>query len=147
MNDYEQFLARWNERNERLRKANEVSREAIMDALVRLGIERIEVSFDGCSDSGQIEDFVITGGSQELTGEVTVVSAPWTGANEPRTCKLDDAVEDLCYALLEQEHAGWENDDGAHGTFVFDVATRTVTLECHVRYTAYNTSEYSFGEA
>ena len=147
MNDYEQFLARWSERNERLRKANEASREAIMGALAGLGIERIEVSFDGYGDSGQIEDFVITGGSQELSGEVTVMSAPWTGESEPRQCALDDAVECLCYALLEQEHAGWEDNDGAHGTFVFDVAARTVTLECHVRYTAYETSEHSFGEA
>ena len=144
MTDYEQFLARWNERNERLRKANDTSREAIFDALGKLGIERIEISFDGYGDSGQIDNVAVTGGSENLTGEVTVVRAPWNGPDEAHKCKLAEAVENLCYALLEQEHAGWQDNDGAYGTFVFDVAVRTVTLECHVRYTDINTTEHTF---
>ena len=147
MTDYEQFLARWNERHERLCKANDASREAIIDALAAIGVERIEITFDGYGDSGQIEDVAVTGASEDLTGEVTLVRAPWTCPNEEHTCKLAEAVEDLCYALLEQEHDGWQDSDGAYGTFVFDVAARTVTLECHTRYTDANTSVHDFGEA
>jgi len=147
MTDIDQFLARWNERNERLRAANDASREAIFDALVAIGAERIEITFDGYGDSGQIDNVAVTGRSETLTGEVTVMCAPWTSSNETQKCKLADAVEDLCYALLEQERAGWQDNDGAYGTFVFDVATRTVMLECHTRYTDVHTSVHNFGEA
>jgi hypothetical protein len=147
MTDYEQFLTRWNERNDRLRTANEASREAIFDALVAIGAERIEITFDDYGDSGQIDNVAVTGRSETLTGEVTVMCAPWNGPDEAHKCKLAEAVENLCYALLEQEHAGWQDNDGAYGTFVFDVAARTVTLECHVRYTDVATSLHNFGEA
>jgi hypothetical protein len=147
MTDIDQFLARWNERNERLRAANDANREAIFDALVAIGAERIEITFDGYGDSGQIDNVAVTGRSETLTGEMTVMCAPWTGPNEAHTCKLDEAVEAHCYALLEQEHTGWQDNDGAYGTFVFDVAARTVTLECHTRFTDVNTSIHNFGEA
>jgi hypothetical protein len=37
-------------------------------------------------------------------------------------------------------HCGWENNDGAYGDFIFDVAKRTITLDFNERYTA---SDYS----
>lgn len=149
MYNYERFLARWKERHERLRRANDASREAIFDALGTLGVERIEISFNGYGDCGQIEDVAVAGKTERLTGEVNITLAPWTTPNEPHTCQLDDAVERLCYGLLEQEQepAGWHHSDGAHGTFFFDVAARTVTLEYHVRYTSYGSFERTFGEA
>ncbi len=37
-------------------------------------------------------------------------------------------------------HDGWENSDGAHGDFTFDVGERTITLDYNERYMQ---SEYS----
>jgi hypothetical protein len=39
---------------------------------------------------------------------------------------------------------GWENNDGAFGTFVFDVADRTITLEHNERYTEVNITSHEF---
>ena len=147
MIDYEQLNAQWREREERLREANDESRQAIFDALTGLGIERIEITFDGYGDSGQIDNVAVTGGSESLSGDVTVTRVPGNGAGEQHTCPLAEAVEDLCYGLLEQEHCGWQDNDGAYGTFVFDVEKRLVSLECHVRYSAIETSLHDFGEA
>ncbi|MDP2620274.1 MAG: hypothetical protein Q8P46_08865, partial [Hyphomicrobiales bacterium] len=72
MIDYEQLNAQWREREERLREANDESRQAVFDALTGLGIERIEITFDGYGDSGQIDNVAVTGGSESLSGDVTV---------------------------------------------------------------------------
>jgi hypothetical protein len=49
---------------------------------------------------------------------------------------LAEAIETLCYDLLRQTHAGWENNDGAFGDFTFDVPARTISLDHNDRYTA-----------
>ena len=43
-------------------------------------------------------------------------------------------LEDLCYELLACAHSGWENNDGAFGVFVFDIAKRSIELEFSARY-------------
>jgi hypothetical protein len=57
---------------------------------------------------------------------------------------LQDAIETLAYDYLEETHYGWENNDGAFGTFVFDVPARNVTLEHNERFTDYNTFKHEF---
>jgi hypothetical protein len=53
---------------------------------------------------------------------------------------VSDVVEALAYDLLEEEHGGWENNDGAYGEFRFDVTDRTISLAYHERIM---TSDYS----
>jgi hypothetical protein len=48
---------------------------------------------------------------------------------------LREAIEELCYSYLEQDYGGWENNDGAFGEFIFDVATRKIGLEFNSRFT------------
>jgi hypothetical protein len=50
----------------------------------------------------------------------------------------------LCYDFLEEEHGGWENNDGEFGEFLLDVLKRTVELEFHGRFTDVSTSHHSF---
>jgi hypothetical protein len=57
---------------------------------------------------------------------------------------LQEAIESLVYDYLEETHSGWENNDGAFGTFVFDVPGRLVTLEHNERYTEVNTINDEF---
>ena len=62
----------------------------------------------------------------------------------PRTERnLEAAVETLAWDYLEIYY-GWENNDGAFGTFVFDVSARTITLEHNERYTEVNTTSHEF---
>ena len=58
-----------------------------------------------------------------------------------RTSK--QAIETLAWDYLEIYY-GWENNDGAFGTFVFDVPARTITLEHNERYTEVNTTSHEF---
>jgi hypothetical protein len=57
---------------------------------------------------------------------------------------MAEAIEQLCYDFLEQEHGGWENNDGAFGEFTFNVAERTVELEFNGRFSDFTTSSHTF---
>ena len=46
--------------------------------------------------------------------------------------------------IISKIYSGWENNDGAFGTFVFDVPARTVTLEHNERFTDVNTTSHEF---
>lgn len=48
----------------------------------------------------------------------------------------------LCYDLLERTHAGWENNEGAHGHFVFDVDEGSIAFTVHERFIAVETFEH-----
>ncbi|MFO1143532.1 MAG: hypothetical protein U1E59_14335 [Amaricoccus sp.] len=113
-------------RIESLRPAN---KQTLFDVLAAAGITQTVVSFDGYGDSGQVED--ITARSQD--GEVPLpevqvaIACPaWGCAHvETRRMTVADALEHLVYDCLAEAHPGWENSDGAFGSFTFDVAART----------------------
>ena len=100
----------------------------LFDLLESRGIVLVTVTFDGCGDSGQIEDI----SAFDEHGEVAMPEdklANADGDDQP----VKDIIETLAYDLLESEHGGWENNDGAYGEFRFDVADRTITLGCNIR--------------
>ena len=57
---------------------------------------------------------------------------------ECQSCSLSAALESLAYLALERHHPGWENNDGACGELVINVAEASFVLVCQVRYTAYD---------
>jgi hypothetical protein len=128
--------------------ANEHNKPVVFGLLAEAGITSVTVEFDGESDSGQIESVIACAG--ELRVElprtpVTLQKASWhsetlTATTEP----LSEAIETLCYDCLQQKHGGWEINDGAFGTFAFDVAARTIELEFNGRYTDIATSNHDF---
>jgi hypothetical protein len=107
----------------------------------------VTVDYDGCGDSGQIEEIAaFDAGRNALPLPAThtlqlVSSAP---GNPPVETTLQEAIETLAYGYLEDTHSGWENNDGACGTFVFHVADRLITLEHNERYTEVDLSTYEF---
>ena len=50
-----------------------------------------------------------------------------------RELSLQNAVEHLCYECLEEQHGGWEINEGSFGEFILDVAARMIRLEHHGR--------------
>lgn len=124
------------------------NKAAIFDALADAGIVAVVVGFDGCGDSGQIEAVDARDASGDVALPDAIVERSWPSyANygvERQALPLPDAIEKLCYDLLEAEHGGWENNDGAYGEFTFDVATRLVSLEHNVRYTAVESYSHQF---
>ncbi len=122
-----------------LRPANQA---AIFDALATAGIVELVVNFDGYGDSGQIESIDARDANGEIAMPETLVgyASPTHGEDaqtvDHQAMPLAEAVETLCYDLLRQTHAGWENNDGAFGDFTFDVAARAISLDHNDRYTA-----------
>jgi hypothetical protein len=146
MSNYEEMQSIWADQKQRREQANRANVPTILGALAALGIAQVEGAFDGYADEGQIDRIDATGGSGELTGEITVETALWSGSNQPRQCSLTDAIEELCYTILQVEYPGWEINDGAFGCFVLDVAGREVGLEFNGRYLSYETSLHTYGE-
>ena len=133
----------WNANYERVQKARkelgQINKAAIFAALAAAGIELVLVTFDGEGDSGQIEDVTAGRNDQSVDlpdAKVTLLQASWDKA-DPDISEVDlrEAIETLCYDFLEEDHGGWENNDGAFGEFRLDVAARTVELEFNFRYT------------
>ena len=128
--------------------ANEHNKPIVFDILAASGITSVTVEFDGEGDSGQIESVIACAGEARVELSKTPVMlqrASWQGeALTASTEPLSQAIETLCYDYLEQEHGGWENNDGAFGTFTFDVGERTIELEFNGRYADVFTHTYSF---
>jgi hypothetical protein len=166
MSDFDTYAARYERHRQNVRRANELNKATLFDALAAAGIPKITVAFDGCGDSGQIEGITVHIGEtpQALLAAVppplasqavmmtplpetpiTLYQAQWDSdelGTEETT--LQDAIETLCHGYLEQEHDGWEINDGSYGEFEFDVAARTIHLEFNGRFSDVYTETHTF---
>lgn len=121
------------------------NKAALFDALTQVGITTILVEFDGYGDSGQIEGIGAHAGPDiavNLPERSIEIARVEYGSPEivRETCTVKEAIERLAYDFLEDTHGGWENNEGAYGDFLFDVAERTITLNYNERI---ETSEYT----
>ena len=117
-------------------------------ALAEAGIHRVTVDYDGSGDSGQIENVEAWNAGNERIPFPPGVMVELASENPDRPLpaqNLEAAVETLAWDYLEISIGwGWENDDGAFGTFVFDVPARSIRLEHNARYTEVNTTSHEF---
>lgn len=118
-----------------LRPANKA---AVFAALAGAGIATVTVTFDGCGDSGQIESIEArdaSGADVPLPEEtIAIVATVWGQSSpEPRSMSVEQAIEHLVYDALTETHGGWENNEGAHGEFVFDVSALEIRLDYNER--------------
>ena len=120
------------------------NKTALFDVLASARIDTVEVTFNGYADEGQIDGAVADGegGDTDLQSiHVEIVRVECGNQIVTRqTLSVKDAIEKLVYDLLEQTYSGWENNQGAYGDFLFDVAERTITLNFNERI---ETSEYT----
>jgi hypothetical protein len=130
-------------------EASKLNKAAVFDALTTAGISEVIVEFDGGGDQGQIESVSAYAGDTVVECVVTHIAIYKAShdENKPLTAvdgPLPEAIEVLCYAFLDQEYFGWENNDGACGEFRFNVATSTIQFEINQRYTAIETEGRTF---
>jgi hypothetical protein len=148
MTDTDDFTAKYQRHLEILSETNALNKTAVFDALLAAGIKTITVNFNGESDSGQIEEVVAY--SNEGPGQIPATSIQFRfmswGITEPtpRDLPLSEAIEDLCYDYLSQEHDGWENNDGAFGDFTFHVEDRRIELAFNARYSDFVSHGHTF---
>ena len=148
---------------DQLKKADRVKYHAnlLFDTLAQTKVSSIEVSFEGCGDSGQIEavdytdangkgideaylDKIIVKGSEKTSYHQWDEKKKMLVTTEPREGNVREIVEEVCYDKLGASHGGWELNEGSYGTFHFDVSTRKVRLEYNERIEEVRTSEESF---
>lgn len=133
-----------NASNEDVRVRN---KEIIFAALAAAGIHRVSIEFDGAGDSGQIEDILVWNAAEETiplpSDRKLELPSPFP-PNTPVPITLQEAIETLAYDYLEDTHPGWEINDGAFGTFLFDIPGRSITLDYRQRYTDVNISTHQF---
>ena len=148
---------------DQLKKADRVKYHAnlLFDTLAQTKVSSIEVSFEGCGDSGQIEsvdytdskgkgideaylDKIIVKGSAKTSYHQWDEKTKKLVLTEAKEGNIREIIEEVCYDKLGASHGGWELNEGSYGTFHFDVPTRKVTLEYNERIEEVRTSEESF---
>lgn len=153
MTGTDDFMARYLEQ-ERLRallapEVNEHNKAVLFDALRDAGIACVAVEFDGYGDSGQIERVAFlrsdNGECEGPAAQIELRSTRYDGSGiDAETVPLADAIERIAYRFLGDSHGGWENNEGAYGTFTFLVEPRTIGLVYNERYEATETYEHQF---
>lgn len=135
------FAVRQAERQMQVADEIQQLKVAILPRLQDVGIARVEIRFDGCGDSGAVEECACldAAGAGIPCPDVTLLegeadSVDRTGSREPQS--LGQALEQLTYLALERHHPGWEMNDGACGELVIDVAEATFVLDCSLRFIA-----------
>lgn len=135
------FAVRQAERQVQVAEEIQQLKVAILPRLQDAGIARVEIRFDGCGDSGAVEECACldAAGAGIPCPDVTLLegeadSVDRTGSREPQS--LGQALEQLTYLALERHHPGWEINDGACGELVIDVAEATFVLDCSMRFIA-----------
>lgn len=122
------------------------NKEILFAALAQAGIHGVTVYYDGSGDSGQIENVEAWDVGNERIPFPSDPEIQLAAENPDHPFigqRLEAAVESLAWDFLDI-HYGWENNDGAFGTFVFSVSDRTVRLEHNERYTEVNTTNHDF---
>jgi hypothetical protein len=139
------IVASYQNHQKALAEANAINKCAVFDALSTAGIAAVNVTFDGEGDSGQIENITAADSTEIPPVSIKLQRTAWnTPQPEIIQTLLREAIEMLCYDFLEQHQGGWENNDGAFGEFVFNVAERTIELEFNARFSDFTLFNYSF---
>jgi hypothetical protein len=118
------------------------------------GIALVTLAYSGCDYSGQIDNVLATGPKPE-SGHAPEIGLPdakvtlrvpslGDGNASERTFSLREAIEELCWTLLETGHAGWVNNDGGEGTFTLDVCSEHIGLQHTQFYTESNSYDYEW---
>lgn len=146
--DWQAIETRMRERNRRIQEATVLNKATLFDALNANGVTLVTVRFDGYGDSGQIEEIVAQAADTVVTlPETTVpIARPRHDLSglDHSDLSLREAVETLSYDFLEETHGCWQDNEGSFGDFTYDVAARTITLDCNVRVTRTDYYEHSF---
>jgi hypothetical protein len=139
MSDIDTVTKTYQDHEKALAEANSLNKTVVFEALAAASITSVAVTFDGGGDSGQIGEITARSGDETILlpdAQITLQSASWnSGKLESSQIALRDAIEELCFDYLSQEHGGWENNDGGQGEFTFHVQDCRIELDFCQFYT------------
>jgi hypothetical protein len=135
--------------NQEILKKN---KESIKQVMLDNDVDSIEVTYEGSCDSGAIQDidFDCDDSKSYTYYGIESIKGPdgeWHESPKESKSSGTELIESVCYNILSTEYAGWENNDGAEGTFNFyldEEGELTITLNHSASYTETNESEYEF---
>jgi hypothetical protein len=150
INDYMKQFEQ--EARDRQKKASSL-REKVMAILCDAGVTKIDVSFDGYGDSGEVGEPLVSPDSAKTVLEFPVPNTQhedrvWHQDGKSETVIKDysvsEALSEICYSLLEHGHGGWEINEGSCGDFVFKPKKDEIKLTFNQRVESYETDEEVF---
>jgi len=110
--------------------------------------EQIVVTFDGCGDSGQIEDMdfqfydelaipkhpaTLSIGDFDVQEGFAHHEGRWQPIVKRRELTLADALETVTYDILNANIPGWEINEGTSGTIYYNIDTGAIRCEFNER--------------
>lgn len=124
----------------------ELNKALLINLMKEHNIHQINVTFDGCGDSGQMEDVTLIGENGEeiendsLIGKACEVcyshqiysSGTWSYEKYSRQETIRELAEEVAFKPLEDHFGGWEINEGAYGTVVIN-ADGTGTIDYNQR--------------
>ena len=148
MNDINSVIETYQAHAKALAEANKTNKATIFAALAAASVTLVTVTFDGGGDSGQIEEVVAQAAdaiAQIPDTQIEMQRASWsTGKLDASKTSLRDAIEEICFDYLSQEHGGWENKDGGQGDFTFHVEDQRIELDFNQFFTDSTNHSHTF---
>ena len=166
-NDWESsFRSEQNRLNKERKALIEYNKNLLFPILKTNKIKTVVVEFDGSGDSGQIESVGLSRYSYDKMGDEDekdvdkLLEEFFVGAKiangdqyngeggelcvEEQDTTVEEVISSICYDLMEIEHPGWEDGEGAYGEFIFDLEKDTISYVHNERITEVNTTEHKY---
>jgi hypothetical protein len=123
-NNYNSWIS---ERTQQLKQKREMNKQFVLDFMSKHNVKEVVLQFDGCGDSGQIEDIEYNGETSTnldlheekvlmISSDQKYVDGKWVVNTEPVEATADILFEEYAYLALEARHSGWEINEGSFGT-------------------------------
>lgn len=108
-------------------------RQELVTKLRELGVTKIYCAYSGYGDSGSLDTVQAT---PAMDLDMVFDQKPnfWDN-NKLNDRSVGEAIHDLFYDLLEQNHPGWEINDGSDGEFTWDITTDRIAIDHGEHYT------------
>jgi hypothetical protein len=131
---------------------SKVEAVALTSQLKMLGVATAVIVFAGQGDSGEIEEVYLEDANLEVMPMPTDMVA-WTKQvygeqkSETKEVKLDEALEDIGYRVLDETGMDWYNNDGGQGRVYLKVDSGevfTVRVDMEINYTTQDEHEFEY---
>ena len=126
--------------------SREFSATYICDILIKLGVTKLKLLFDGGGDQGQIEDIFVEGlvtDLDQIKHEKSLTSVVYQTVDgesvevefPSREGSMKDFIINWAYDWLDRSSEwDWVNNDGGFGEIVITPQTHTIELDMNVRF-------------
>lgn len=130
-------------------------RTRIMNLLASLGATRIEITFSGGGDSGEVDSATLLDaiGNELPMPDMKVQgwekTKVWekggcTVTIEPKVMTINELLIQMTYDALEETSLDWYNNEGGAGEMIIDFRESPPRLELEVGINYTETSDHSF---